>query len=57
MLAKTIKSITLLMKRNFNKRSNVIRFGINKWMKEHAEYNILLTVQRHTFDDFDRYIY
>ena len=25
--------------------------------EEHAEYNILLTVQRHTFDDFDRKIY
>ena len=24
--------------------------------EEHAEYNILLTVQRHTFDDFYRKI-
>ena len=33
MLGRSIKSIPLLMKGIFNKTSNVIRFGIDKWTK------------------------
>ena len=34
MLGKSIKAIPLLInERNFNKTSNVIRFGIDKWTK------------------------